>query len=912
MVYIRRVSHALLSLGLLLSANQLAGAASVRSPGRDQQEPPASCRERDNLNSGWRFWRSETNPDGLIYDQRPDLANLTDATTLKSWILPSANRFIRDPTKHHQRPKGHPGSEVPYVQNHFDDSNWEDVTLPHDWAIKGPFYTEPDDVAIIDSRMGRLPVHGVGWYRRKLHVSHEDKGKKLYLEIDGSMSYTMVWLNGELVGGWPFGYNSFRLDLTPYVELGKENQLAIRLDNPRLSSRWYPGGGIYRSVWLSKVATTHVGQYGTFITTKDVSTKLATLDLVVEVENDAKEATEVQVETSVHVYDAKKGQPDKKVADFPRATVKVDADGKKATRKSVKIKHPKLWGPPPTQTPNLYAAVTKIYNTHGKEIDSYTTQFGIRSVEFTSDDGLLVNGERIQFQGVNEHHDLGSIGAAFNLRAATRKLDALKEMGVNSIRMSHNPPATELLELTDKMGFLVIDEIFDCWKTAKRDNDYHLVWDDWHEPDLRAFIRRDRNHPSIIIWSFGNEVREQRNDSTAPLVYPLKNIILEEDTTRPATVSLSHVRPGTPGAALMDASDILSVNYQGAGISDGPNYVQVRDNASYTPPAYPLFHKVYPGKLLVGSETASSVSSRGTYIFPVTLESAPVNETSGGNATLGHVSAYELYTSDAGSSPDKVFASERASPFVSGGLVWTGWDYLGEPTPYNTSRSSYFGIIDMAGFKKDRFFMYQSQWRPDLPMAHLLPHWTWPDREGKVTPVHVFTSGDEAELFLNKKSLGRKKKGDQYRLRWDDVKYAPGELHVVAYKGGKKWAEDTVRTAGEAAAVRLTADRTEIDADGYDLSFISAEVVDKNGNVVPEASHTIRFSQNGPGEIIATDNGNAASLVSFASLEKKAFSGKALAIVRSTRDGKGAKGGKITVSAEVDGLKESKVTVRAN
>ncbi|KAM0216894.1 hypothetical protein ACHAPA_011988 [Fusarium lateritium] len=898
MTSIRHLLHGLFSLSLLFSVN----AAILPSSTRHATVAP-SPRERLNLNSGWKFFRSEINPDGLIYDHRPDLENLTDVTILKPWILPSANQFILNPAQHYVRPEGNPGENVSYVKNDLDDADWEDITLPHDWAIRGPFYSESDEVAPIDSRMGRLPVHGVGWYRRKLQVTDEDEGKQLYLDIDGAMSYAIVWINGKLVGGWPYGYNSFRLDLTPYVRYGEENQLAIRLDNPPLSSRWYPGAGIYRSVWLTKTSRTHIGQYGTFIRSRDVSTQSATLNLTVEVDNTESDRTEVYVTSAVHEY--ARGRLGEKIAEFPRLALQVGASGaKEVASNSVQVKNPKLWGPPPSQKPHLYVVVTNLYDKHDKLLDRYETQFGIRSVKFTANDGILLNGERIQIQGVNEHHDLGAIGTAFNTRAVMRKLEILKEMGVNAIRLSHNPPAQELLDLTDKLGFLIIDEIFDCWATAKRLNDFHLIFADWSEPDLRSFLRRDRNHASVIAWSFGNEVREQRNDTTAPSVWPLRDIVHEEDTTRPGTVALSHTRPGTPGKALMDASDVLNINYQGAGISWGANYEQVQDAASYTPPAYPLFHATYPNKLILGSETASALSSRGVYFFPVSALSAPVNDSSGGNEALAQVSAYELYTADAGSSGDKVFASQDANPYVAGEFVWTGFDYLGESTPYSTARSSYFGILDLAGFKKDRFYIYQARWRPDLPMAHLLPHWTWPNRQGKVTPVHVFTSGNEAELFLNNKSLGRKRRSaNEYRLRWDDVIYTPGELRVVAYKNGTKWAEDRVRTAGEPATVRLTADRSGLEGT-EDLAFVTAEIVDAEGNLVPEASQSIRFSVHGPAEIIATDNGDATSLVSFASLERKAFSGKALAVVRPQRLGKQIRPGsaRIAVVAEVDGL----------
>ena len=428
-------------------------------------------------------------------------------------------------------------------------------------------------------------------------------------------------------------------------------------------------------------------------------------------------------------------------------------------------------------------------------------------------------------------------------------------------------------------------------------------------PTEESINRRDRNHASVIAWSFGNEVGEQQHGEEGAVIgHRLHGMIREEDATRPTTASMNYAQPDNDGAPFPDTMDILSLNYQGAGIRDTPNYSNLP--GIRTDPAYPEFHEAYPQKLILSSESASTVSTRGTYIFPVAVDTgAPVNETSGGSEALAQVSAYELYTANFGSSPDKVFASQDRSPYVAGEFVWTGWDYIGEPTPYYQARSSYSGIIDLAGFKKSRFWLYQARWRPDLPMAHILPHWNWPDREGEVTPVHVFTSGDEAELFLNGESLGRKKMGEfSYRLRWDGVEYTPGELHVVTYKDGKEWAEDTVRTTGKPAALRLTADRTEINADGYDLSFITAEVVDSNGDVVPEASNAISFSlDSGVGRIVATDNGDPYDLVAFPSTERKAYSGLALAIVRSQE----GKQGEMRVVAEAEGLKGAEVIVKA-
>ncbi|KAH6957723.1 glycoside hydrolase family 2 sugar binding protein [Ilyonectria sp. MPI-CAGE-AT-0026] len=867
-------------------------------------QPSASIvsRQRTKINSGWKFLRTEKNADGIIYDQRPDLVNVENPVVLKPWILPSGNEFIKDTANRHEMPSASPPiGNLSYVEASLDDSEWESVRLPHDWAIAGPFYTEADP--IVGGGMGRLPVHGVGWYRRELRISKADLDNSIYLDIDGSMSYTMVWVNGDLVGGWPYGYASFRLDLTSHLKAGI-NQLAIRLDNPPDSARWYPGGGLYRSVWITKVAKVHVGQWGTFITSRDVSTTSATLDLVVDVENTSDSDRKVEVRTDVYEVDSQTGKAGKKrVAAFPKTSIQVEKGEKVSTNSSTELKNPHLWGPLPTQEPNLYVAVT-IISVGGLVVDTYETEFGVRTVTYNPNEGLSVNGEHIKIQGVNEHHDLGAIGSAFNIRAAERKLEILHELGVNAIRMAHNPPARELLELTDRMGFLVIDEIFDCWELGKTDGDFHLIFSDWHEADLRNFMRRDRNHPSVIAWSFGNEVTEQHNgDEGAALAYRLHDMVKEEDSTRPATSSMNYAKPDMPFGHAMD---ILSINYQGSGIRDTPNYSNLQ--GIRTNPLYPEFHKAFPDKMILGSETASTISTRGTFMFPVTVNTgAPVNETSGGNSTTLEVSAYELYTANFGSPPDKVWMYDDKSPFVAGEFVWTGFDYIGEPTPYYDARSSYSGIIDLAGFKKERYYLYQSRWRPELPMAHIIPHWDWPDRVGETTPVHVFSAADEAELFVNGKSQGRIKKEEfTYRFRWDEVKYQPGRVKVVTYKNGKKWVEQSIQTTGAAAALRMTADRTTLASTGEDLAYVTVEVVDAKGNVVPTADHLIQLSVSGPAEIIATDNGNPADMSAFVSTERKVFSGLALAILRTKEE----ETGRIIVAAKAEGVKSASLRLK--
>ncbi len=874
-----------------------------------------------SINDGWRFYKYDSlaKADNLIYDVRPEVsgsneykvadAKPTEAVevkatreVLKLWILPSANGFINDPQKRHVRPNGNPGGNFPFVQVGFDDNSWEKVDLPHDWAIKGPFMTGSNPE--VGGGMGRLPSNGVAWYRKKLYIPASDAGKSIFLDVDGAMSYAIVWLNGKLVGGWPYGYNSWRLDLTPYVIPGGKNQLAIRLDNPNNSARWYPGGGIYRNVWLTKTSPVHVGQYGTYITTKNISKTAATINLEVTVDNNSKTNVNVSIVTRVFALNSNGKPVGEAVARFNSENTKI-ANGKNAKILStVTIQNPKLWGPAPTQTPNLYVAVTSV-SQKGKIIDTYETRFGIRSLEFNPDKGLLINGEHIQIKGVNQHHDLGSLGTAFNIRAAERQLEILREMGCNAIRMSHNPPAPELLELTDKMGFLVINEIFDSWERKKTALDFHLIFPEWSEPDARAFVRRDRNYPSVIMWSFGNEVGEQyTGDEGAKVAKRIHDIIKEEDTTRPTISAMNYAKPDMPLPAVLD---VIGLNYQGEGIRQSPEFDGT--DRIRTAPQYDAYHARFPDKVILSTETASAFSSRGIYLFPVSKEiSAPLRDGRGGDSRIHQVSSYELHAVDFGSSADKVFSTLDQHPFVAGEFVWTGWDHLGEPTPYYESRSAYCGMIDLAGFKKDRFYLYQSHWRPEFPMAHILPHWNWAERVGEITPVHVFTSGDEAELFLNGKSLGKKKKGQyEYRLRWDSVRYEPGELKVIAYKNGLKWAENTVKTTGVATELLASADREIINSDGKDLTFITLQIVDKDGLVVPRSNNSIEFSIDGPGEIIATDNGDATNMVSFASKEREAFNGLCLVIVRS----KAGEKGKITVAAKSKGLKETQIKLQS-
>lgn len=848
-------------------------------------------RQRLSLNKGWHFSRFSKSPDSLSYD------------TLKPWMLASSTKFTVSKTKL-APPSDTPAAiaTVKYAQPAFDDSAWEAVNVPHDWAIKGPF-----NAPGVSGGMGRLPSSGIGWYRRNFTLAAQDKDKAIFLDVDGAMSYASIWLNGHLAGGWPYGYASFRVDLTLYAKAdGSDNVLAIRVENAAENSRWYPGAGIYRNIWLVKTDTAHVGQYGTFITTPAVSASSATVNLAVEIENAGATSRQVNILTEVHAFDPSTRATAKGiVATFPKATVSVPAGGTVSTNASISIDNPKLWGPLPDQKPNLYVAVTTLTSADGTALDTYETRFGIRTVTYDANKGLLVNDKHVRVQGTNNHHDQGALGAAFHWRAAQRQLEMLQELGCNALRTSHNPPSPDLVDLADEMGFLVLDEIFDCWSGRKTTNDFHLIFADWHEADLRAFVRRDRNHPSVVVWSYGNEIGEQRSASSRSMAQSLHDIIHDEDPTRPTTASMNSA---SADSAFADVMDVESLNYQGEGMGTS------------TRSSFPSFHQAYPGKMIWTSESASTLSTRGTYIFPVTGgNSATAARGAGTDDANMYVSAYELYAPSWGSSPDKVFGMQDTYAYVAGEFVWTGFDYLGEPTPYDNARSSYFGILDLAGFKKDRFFLYQARWRPDLPAAHILPHWTWPNRTGLVTPVHVFSAADEAELFVNGVSAGRQKRATHaYRFRWDNVTYATGDLRVATYKAGQPWAVDAVKTTGAAAQLNLTADRMAIRSDTSsrgddsststsDLSFVSVAVLDADGNVVPQAANAVSFAVTGAGELVATDNGDPTDMTVFQQATRKAFNGLALAIVRP-KAGSTA-GQTITVAASSPGLAGAQVTL---
>lgn len=776
----------------------------------------------------------------------------------------------------------------------WDDSSWRKLDVPHDFAIEGPFRMD------LSGNTGRLPYQGIGWYRKSFVLDSTDADKRIYVDFDGVMAYAQVWLNGQYVGGWPYGYNSFRLDLTPYVRTGGENLLAVRTDTEKWESRWYPGAGIYRNVWLVKTGQVQVKHWSARMRTACLTESTARLDLSLEVENHLDKDVEAVVKGEVYELDSTDCFG-RRVLRLPAQEVRLSARSAQAVKLEDELDDYKRWD---IGSPNRYVARLTV-SVGGQVTDRYDVPFGIRETEF-SRQGFFLNGRKVALQGVCLHHDLGALGAAFNLSAQERQLRIMQEMGCNAIRTSHNPPAPELLDLADKMGLLVMDEAFDAWARGKRTWDYNKLYNEWHEKDLQAMVRRDWNHPSVIIWSIGNEVMEQRD---VEMTRHLAGIVRELDDTRPVTAGYNNPNGGRDSNAAREL-DLMGVNYffgQQARWDEDERYKDMPT---------------------VGTETSSCVSTRGVYFMGDTLRKN------------FQISSYDLDSPGWGCSPDRQFATNARFPHLLGEFVWTGFDYLGEPTPYNSdntnllnfrtdpskqeelkkkleelariqppSRSSYFGIVDLAGFPKDRYYLYQSHWRTELPMAHILPHWNWPDRIGQVVPVHVYTSGTEAELFVNGKSWGRrsKREGQDFRLVWDSVVYQPGSVRVVAYKNGQKWAEDEVQTTGEARKIRLEADRNSLDAGSRELAFVTVRLTDEEGRTVPTACCPLKFEVEGAGELVATDNGDPISFTPFQSAEREAFNGLALAIVRAR---KGA-AGEIRVRVSGEGLEPAVLQLEA-
>jgi beta-galactosidase len=772
--------------------------------------------------------------------------------------------------------KFHLGDVAGASEVSFDDKGWRGLNLPHDWSIELKF----DEHSPTGTGGGALPG-GIGWYRKDFTLPASDKGKNVFIDFDGVYRKSEVWINGHSLGMRPNGYISFRYDLGPYLKYGDEkNVLAVRVDNAEQpNSRWYSGSGIYRNVWLVTTGKLAVDHWGTYITTPDIDAQNARVAVRVKVNNTGSGSEKFVLRTEI--LDASGAAV---AAGSSAMTLKPGTS--EVTDETLKVPTPHLWS---VDDPYLYTAVTRLMKGD-KELDVYHTPIGIRYFVFDVNKGFLLNGKPVKINGVCDHHDLGCLGTAMNRRALERQLEILKGMGCNAIRTSHNPPAPELLDLADKMGFIIMDEAFDMWKKEKTKYDYHLDWDAWHKKDLQDQVLRDRNHPSVILWSIGNEIPEQWNkDSVADgIALELRNIVRSLDTTRPITSAINNHNPKTDGILRSGALDLVGFNYD--------------QNQ------YPDFPKKFPGKKFLATETVSALETRGHYDMPSdSIRRWPLKWDkvfTTGNPDLT-VSAYDNVSAPWGSVHEETWKVIKKYDFLAGQFIWTGFDYIGEPTPYPwPARSSYFGIIDLAGFPKDQYYMYQSEWT-DKPVLHIFPHWNW--TPGQTIDVWAYYNhADEVELFLNGKSLGvKKKQGDDLHVMWRVV-YEPGTIRAISRKDGRTVLEQEIRTAGKPAAVLLSVDRDKIMADGSDLSFVKATIVDSAGNPVPDADNLIRFNAAGAGRVIATDNGCETSMESFQATHHKAFNGLCLAVLQSKE-----KAGKITLTATAEGLTPATISVMA-
>ena len=708
---------------------------------------------------------------------------------------------------------------------------------------------------------------GTGWYRKEFTLPESNQDKRVFIEFDGVYMNSDVWLNGVHLGNRPYGYSSFQYELTPYLKFGNEkNVLAVRADVQQPCSRWYSGAGIYRHVHLTVTDPVHIAQWGTYVTTPDVSTEETTVRVQTKIRNQSTSNQNVTLETII-VDDA-----GHKVASSS-SVQNVNADGDSVFEQSVKISTPKLWS---LENPVLYHVTSKVL-VDGNTVDIKDTPFGIRSFEFTADKGFFLNGKHVAIQGVCDHHDLGSLGAAVNKRAIERQLEILKSMGCNAIRTSHNPPDPELLDLCDRMGFVVMDEAFDEWIQNKTMNGYGKYFNEWSERDLKDMIHRDRNHPSIILWSIGNEIPEQGSPDAYEMSKRLADFCHTEDPTRPVT-SACNTLDAAVKSGFVKPLDVIGINYQ-----------------------LPVYQKFHGKAKLVASETASAISTRGEYNLVQDGDSLKIEKQLNYQCT-----SYDIIAPGWGNTAESTLKAVKDAPWIAGEFVWTGFDYIGEPTPFPwPSASSYFGIVDLCGFPKDRYYLYQSQWT-NKPMVHILPHWNWKGFEGKEIPVWCYSNCESVELFLNGKSLGEKKFNDtkDLHLVWN-VPYSQGILKAVGKSNGKVICTDEIQTAGDPAKIILIPDRTEISSDGNDLSFVKVEIVDKDGRVCPNADNLVKFSISGEGSIAGVGNGNPISHEYFKASERKAFHGLALVIIQS-KD----KTGDINITATTDGLKDSGITIK--
>ena len=759
-----------------------------------------------------------------------------------------------------------------YSQTSANTTGWRTLNVPHDWSIEFAF----DSTSPTGNGGGALRG-GLAWYIKNFSVPVTEKNNITAIEFDGVYMNSEVWINGHWLGLRPYGFSSFRYDLTPYLKYGAEsNTIAVKVDNSKQpNSRWYSGSGIYRNVWLVTTAKTYVDHWGTYITTPVVNERQATLHVNINIRNADDQQKPIAVSNTI--YTAEGAMVTKKIT----AGIVVK-DSVTHVEQDLQVTAPKLWS---DVRPYLYKVVTEVMRD-GKTIDQYTTFTGIRSFLFDADKGFLLNGQPVKINGVCNHHDLGCLGVAINTRALERQLEILKGMGCNGIRTSHNPPAPELLDLCDKMGFIVMDEAFDMWKKGKNYYDYHLVWDQWHKRDLQDLILRDRNHPSVFIWSIGNEIPEQRDSSGTAIATELATIVKELDNTRPITSAMDDPQPGNY-IYKSGVLDIVGFNYHHQLFAD--------------------FQKNFPGQKFIGTETVSALETRGHYDllpsdsirrWPVRWD-IPFNN---GSKDLT-VSAYDNVSAPWGSTHEETLKEIKRHPFLTGQYIWTGFDYIGEPTPYPwPARSSYFGIIDLAGFPKDVYYLYQSEWT-NKDVLHILPHWNW--RQGDTVDVWAYYNhADEVELFLNGKSAGVKKKtGDDLHVVWR-LPFVSGTLKAVSRNKGKIVLTKTISTAGAPYKIFLQADRKLINAGGEDLSFITVSIQDEQGNLVPDAKNLVQFEVTGAGAISGVDNGSETSMESFKDSKRKAFNGRCLVVVKSA-----VKGGLITVKAVSPGLKAATVLI---
>ena len=778
-----------------------------------------------------------------------------------------------------------------------DAKVWQSVRVPHDWAIYGPFDRANDlqEVAVEQNgetektvktgRTGGLPFIGKGTYRTTLEIP-DTTGRAFTLVFDGAMSNSKVKLNGKQVGAWPYGYNSFYVNLDNSDLRPGANDLVVELENYEKASRWYPGAGLYRNVHLIETDKVHIPVWGTYVTTPKVSKEYASVNLRLRIDG-AKQfekwpyGDKVGVKTVIYSPDGREVASDNS---------EYIARGQEFSQKFL-VDNPSLWSP---ETPALYTARTTL-SLDGKTVDTYETRFGIRRIEYIPRKGFFLNGEPTKFKGVCNHHDIGPLGAAVNRSALRHQIELLKDMGVNAIRTSHNMPAPELVELCDEMGVMMMVEPFDDWGfRPKSPNGYGAVFNDWAERDITNMVEQYRNHPSVVMWSIGNEVPSQWGPVGMEELQMLQGLVHKLDPTRPVTCGMDQI------------GSVLDNGFAAA--LDIPGF-------NYKPQFYDEIYSRLPQQLVLGSETASTVSSRGVYHFPVTLPGADCRhtETHPDNQSNG----YDTETCSWSNTPDIDFARDDDHEWVIGQFVWTGFDYLGEPSPYDTdawpSHSSVFGIIDLASLPKDRYYLYRSQWNKADTTLHILPHWNWKGREGQVTPVMVYTNFPKAELFINGKSQGMRQKNDstllnRYRLMWMETRYEPGELKVVAYdKDGNKAAEKVVKTAGKPHHLVLTPNRRSLRADGDDLLYVTVQVADKDGNLVPTDDRMVKFRVDGAGSFEATANGDPTCVLPFQNPGMKLFSGAATAILRS-----GKTPGAVTLKATAPGVKPATLTIPVN